>query len=109
MLCQHKNSKIILQIRSYSFCECTACRIIFVYENKKTLVDAKEKYFDYYRIENASRFGSGVELIVKTFRFLRAIKIFTLKPRAKSILDIGCGRGWTLYFLKKYLSFQFFN
>jgi len=47
-----------------------------------------------------------VEYIIMVFRFFRAFKIFTLAPRAKSILDIGSGRGFTLYYLKKYYNYR---
>lgn len=71
-----------------------------IYQNKK------EIYANYYQPENASRFGAVVELIVKAFRFLRAYKVSILNPYGKSVLDIGSGRGWMLYFLKKYFKYE---
>jgi len=63
-------------------------------------------YKNYYKKETGGRFLFGVEYIVKAFRLARALKIFFIKPNAKSILDIGSGRGWTLYFLKKYFKYR---
>lgn len=63
-------------------------------------------YDDYYKNETATRFNFGLEQVVKLFRLWRAIKIKTLVPGATSILDIGCGRGWMLYFLKNYFGFE---
>jgi len=52
------------------------------------------------------RFNRWLEYVVRIFRFFRTFKIFTLSPKARSILDIGSGRGFMLYFLKKYYGYQ---
>lgn len=70
------------------------------------MVTPDSLYKDYYKNETATRFNFGLEYVVKLFRLWRALKIKTLAPRANTILDIGCGRGWMLYFLKKYLGFK---
>jgi SAM-dependent methyltransferase len=43
---------------------------------------------------------------VRALRFYRALKIFTIAPRARSILDIGSGRGFTLHYLRKYYRYR---
>lgn len=48
----------------------------------------------------------GIEYIIRFFRFLRAFKIYTINPKARSILDIGSGRGFMLYYLKKYYKYK---
>lgn len=62
-------------------------------------------YAGYYKNETATRFNFGLEQVVKLFRFWRAAKVKSLVPKATSILDIGCGRGWMLYFLRTYFGF----
>ncbi|MBN2143044.1 MAG: class I SAM-dependent methyltransferase, partial [Candidatus Aureabacteria bacterium] len=67
----------------------------------------RELYKDYYKNELAAgRFSFGMEWLIRLFRFFRAFKIWTLTPRAKSILDIGSGRGFMLYYLKKIFGFK---
>ncbi|MEK7081173.1 MAG: class I SAM-dependent methyltransferase [Patescibacteria group bacterium] len=106
MICQNKNSEIVLEAKGYKLCKCLSCKIIFVHRDEQKLLNSKEVYDNYYQKENASRFGIAIEWIVKAFRFMRACKIFILRPKAKSILDIGSGRGWMLYFMKKYFGYE---
>jgi len=105
MICQNKNYKIILETKGYKLCKCLSCDLIFSHKNKEK-ENPKEIYSNYYKKEAASRFGNIVESIVKIFRFMRAYKIHNLNPKFKSILDIGSGRGWILYFLKKYFKYN---
>ena len=106
MICSNKNSKIILETKEYKLQKCLSCNLIFSHNNKQENLNSKELYNNYYKAENANRFGTMIEYIVKMFRFMRAYKIFLLKPKAKSILDIGSGRGWMLYFMKKYFNYE---
>lgn len=106
MICQNEKSEIILETKGYQLYKCSSCKIIFVHKNKKENLDSQKVYENYYKKETASRFGSIVELVVKTFRFVRAYKVSILGPNYKSILDIGSGRGWMLYFLKKYFKYK---
>jgi len=86
---------------------CDDCGLIFTGQYRRPF-DPKELYETYYRHElsGAGRFGYGVERLIKFFRFWRAFKIFTTYPRAKSILDIGSGRGFMLYYLKRYFGYR---
>ena len=105
MICQHENSKIILETKGYKLCKCLSCKLIFVKKDAIEL-NSQNVYANFYKKENASRFGGIVEVIVKMFRFKRACKIYFLNKKARSILDIGSGRGWMLYFLKKYFKYD---
>lgn len=105
--CLHQEKSVALQWGEDVVYECSDCALLFT---PGLLEDFNESllYEDYYKNETGvgvGRFTSGVEFIVKAFRLFRAFKIYTLNPAGESILDIGCGRGWTLFFLKKYFGF----
>ena len=85
-------------------CQCDFCNLIFA--NKEKIQDLTKNYENYYKKETGGRFNFGIEYLVRFFRFLRALKIFFLKPRSKSIFDIGSGRGWMLYYLKRYFKYK---
>lgn len=55
---------------------------------------------DYYGAEGGRRFKGPLEWMVRAFRRRRARRVLALKPRGR-ILDIGCGRGLLLRFLKE--------
>ena len=85
--------------------KCCECNTVFL-SHFQVNDDPKVLYEDYYRNETGGRFNFGVEYVIRIFRFIRAIRIFTIMPWAKSILDIGSGRGFTLYYLKKYFGYN---
>jgi 2-polyprenyl-3-methyl-5-hydroxy-6-metoxy-1,4-benzoquinol methylase len=105
MICSNENYEIVLETKGYKLFKCLSCDLIFARQNEQKKLNGEGLYANYYQKENASRFGSMVEWVIKIFRFLRAYRIFILRPRSKSILDIGSGRGWMLYFLKKYFQY----
>lgn len=104
MICRHENSEIILLTKDAKLCRCLSCGLIVSAEGKKET--AQKIYENYYGKENSGRFGFGLEYIVRMFRFVRACSMFFLQPKAKSILDIGSGRGWMLYYLRKYFGYK---
>jgi 2-polyprenyl-3-methyl-5-hydroxy-6-metoxy-1,4-benzoquinol methylase len=107
MICEHKKQKLVLETETHQLRQCLSCNFIFANPIKKSnFISFSKNYLNYYRPEKAARFGAPVELFVKFFRFLRAWRIAALKPKIKNILDIGSGRGWTLYFLKKYFNYK---
>lgn len=106
MICKSDNFEIILKTNGYTLSRCSSCDLIFAKKDEKNLLNTEEIYSNYYKKENASRFGLSIEQIVKIFRFIRASKIYFLNIKAKSILDIGSGRGWMLYYLKKYFKYE---
>jgi 2-polyprenyl-3-methyl-5-hydroxy-6-metoxy-1,4-benzoquinol methylase len=105
MTCLHKQRKNILETEKFFLAECLECKLIFL-EQKNDANCKTDIYENYYKAENGQKFGGMSERAVKFFRFLRAVKIFILNPKNKKILDIGSGRGWTLYFLKKYFRYK---
>ncbi|MFA5777758.1 MAG: class I SAM-dependent methyltransferase [Parcubacteria group bacterium] len=104
MFCKHEKRKNILKKDNFSLSECLLCGLIFL-EKENENIDLNI-YKNYYKKETGKRFGAVAELAVKAFRFLRALKVFILKPKGKKIIDIGSGRGWMLYFLKKYFGYK---
>ncbi|MFH0969415.1 MAG: class I SAM-dependent methyltransferase [Patescibacteria group bacterium] len=102
MKCQHDKSEVVLEVKGVKLYKCHFCGLIFAVNSK----NCNLSYKNYYQKETGGRFNFGIEYLVKFFRFLRALKIFFIAPNAKSVLDIGSGRGWMLYFLKKYFKYQ---
>lgn len=100
MNCQHLQTNKIKYYKKNNIHKCEKCGLII---NKRS---PKDNYNDYYKKDSGGRFTFFTEQIVKLFRFTRAIQIKFLCSRAKSILDIGSGRGYMLYFLKKYFSYS---
>ena len=105
MVCPHKNKKKILSVGKTSLFQCVSCLLVLSDKYKKGF-SRTQVYSNYYRNEVAGRFLFGIEYIVKFFRFLRAFRVYTISPKAKSILDIGSGRGFMLYYLKKYYRYK---
>jgi 2-polyprenyl-3-methyl-5-hydroxy-6-metoxy-1,4-benzoquinol methylase len=102
--CNHKSYKEISGLGAAQLLRCDQCDLIFT--APASAQPAPELlYEDYYKNEMANRFNPVVEFVVRLFRFFRAFKVFTLSPRAKTVLDVGSGRGWMLYYLKKYYGY----
>ena len=106
MKCPHKNIRRIDQFGTVALNECRECNVIFSDKYVKENFEPKKVYDNFYKNEIAGRFNFGVEFIVRLFRIYRAFKICTIYPKAKSVLDIGSGRGFTLYFLKKIFGYH---
>jgi len=106
MICQHEKTEIALETSGHKLYRCLFCGIIFSRATEPAKGTPVEIYNDYYKPETASRFGLVLETLVKAFRFWRAQKIASLNPSARSVLDVGSGRGWTLFFLKKYFNYE---
>jgi len=103
-LCKHRQIETINEYNGIKLLRCDRCHLVISSKYLKGF-NPHKVYRNYYRNEVSTKFVSGVEYIIKTFRFFRAFKLFTINPQAKSILDIGSGRGYTLYFLKKYYGY----
>ena len=110
MICQNENVEIILEPKAHKLYRCLDCGLIFACQDKQKessiILNQTDVYSNYYKEDTGGRFSNIVEFIVKVFRFMRAYEIHTLDTKAKSILDIGSGRGWILYFLKKYFKYD---
>ncbi len=103
--CQHAVSMPVMIIDQIQLFACTDCRQVFRLSTEADKHPA-ELYDDYYSGAQApGRFSWLPEIIVRIFRFYRAGKIHFIAPKATSALDIGCGRGLTLYYLRKYFGF----
>lgn len=102
--CEHARRREAASYAPYTMYECEECGIVFAVNGSKT-VDAAELYRNFYKNESGGRFNFGIEYVVRLMRLFRAFKVFTLKPKARSILDIGSGRGFMLYYLKKWFGF----
>ena len=103
--CDHQSKETIKISDEIQLYQCQHCALIFRESNGKDH-NPTINYDNYYRNEISSRFNPLVEFFVKAFRFYRALKVMIISPRARSILDIGSGRGFMLYFLKKYFGFK---
>ena len=103
--CAHTNRRAFIKFEAVQLYECTECLLVF---REPTDLDRNPEllYDDFYKNELPSRFRSFVEYVVRLLRFYRALKIFTITPRAKTILDIGSGRGFTLYYLRKFFRYR---
>lgn len=104
-ICDHSNCREFYKFDDTQLYECADCSIIFRRPSDADLNPAL-LYDDFYKNELPSRFRSAVEYLVRLLRLYRALKIFTISPLAKSILDVGSGRGFTLYYLRKFFRFQ---
>lgn len=103
MQCPHLNCSEVKQVRGYRLVKCSHCQLIFKKSGEK--INYSTLYRNYYRNEISGRFYFGIENIIKLLRLVRAFKIYAISPAASSILDIGSGRGFTLYFLRKHFGF----
>lgn len=102
--CEHANSRELSRLANCTLYKCEDCGLVYN-EHYLKETDPHELYEEYYQNETANRFNFGIEAIIRTFRFFRAAKVFTIYPSAKTILDVGSGRGFMLYFLKKYFGY----
>lgn len=95
-MCKHEQTKKISCYKKYNIHKCKTCDLVLNLSDLKSNYD----YEDYYDEDSGGRFNFFIELIVKAFRFGRALGIKIIDSKAKSILDIGSGRGYMLYYLK---------
>ena len=80
---------------------CTDCGTSFIYPmpDSKTFEAIYDE--DYYGHPEEGKFVGPVEKLVTFFRYLRARSVQRLVPSGR-ILDVGCGRGLMLTFLKRW-------
>ena len=105
-LCQHRHFNRLFVINNYTIVECNDCGM-----RKTSPVPSPEQIEDtysekFYSKKNSARFIPVAELLVKLFRFLRAFEIVHLY-RPDKVLDVGCGRGLMLHYLKKYFKVNY--
>ena len=103
--CRHKNRTFLDKFKKIAVYQCNDCSLVFSgQQNNK--IDKTKLYNKFYQNKVPARFRFGLEHLVRQFRLFRAFKLTTIYPEAKSILDIGSGRGFTLYYLKKYFGYK---
>ena len=105
MTCSHSKTKDLYRYDGISLTQCQECFLIFNNSYSQHL-SPEDLYQNYYDGETGSRFHFGMELLVRLFRLIRAFKITTIAPEARRILDVGSGRGFMLYYLKKYWGYE---
>lgn len=104
-ICAHPRRREVDRFDGVPLYECLDCALVF---REPTDADRNpgDLYDDFYKNELSARFPSPVEIVVRMLRFYRALKIFTISPRARTILDIGSGRGFTLHYLRKFYRYR---
>lgn len=103
MICPHTKKQKIAVYGQVKLYRCPRCQLVFSSKTHKNNFNYRLLYRNYYKNETrCARFRLWLEEVIKVFRCFRAFKIFTIAGLGKSILDIGCGRGLMLFFLKKY-------
>lgn len=109
IFCHSSNQEVLFYIKTsnfpYKFASCKACNAfgLIPIPSKKQLDKA---YNTGYYGEGTAKFNGLVEFIVDRFRSLRAIRAIRNIPARSSILDVGCGSGAFLNFLKRKYKFQ---
>ena len=105
MVCEHKKRQEYRKFDGATLQICDACGLVSL-EAEAAKKNPEVLYDEYYKNETGGRFNFGIEYVIRIFRFFRALKIFSIHPGAKSILDIGSGRGLMLYYLKKFFGYK---
>jgi 2-polyprenyl-3-methyl-5-hydroxy-6-metoxy-1,4-benzoquinol methylase len=103
-ICPHSDRRVLFRYDQANLIYCNACGFVFSDRFVRIKPDIK-KYEGFYEEESAARFNWAMEVLVRLFRFSRAFQISMLAPKAKTILDVGSGRGWMLFYLRKYFGF----
>ena len=105
IVCGHISYQEYRKFNNNTLYKCNNCGFVFT-SNSMKKIDPHALYEEYYKEGTGGRFNFGLEYFIRAFRFFRALKIFTIHHKAKSILDIGSGRGFMLYYLKKYFRYR---
>jgi 2-polyprenyl-3-methyl-5-hydroxy-6-metoxy-1,4-benzoquinol methylase len=104
-ICAHRDRILLAAYDPVDLILCTSCGIVFSSRMNEKSAKA-ESYDDFYDKTGAKRFRFGVESLVRLFRMGRAVFLTFLAPHARTILDVGSGRGWMLHDLKKKYHFR---
>ncbi|MDD8026163.1 MAG: class I SAM-dependent methyltransferase [Acidobacteriota bacterium] len=106
MRCEHKRRTRSAEYPGLTLWTCRDCGFVFS-DRWSGGFDPKKLYDSFYdQNEIVGRFHSPVEIVIRLFRLFRAFKIWTIRPGARSILDIGSGRGFMLYYLKRFFGYR---
>jgi SAM-dependent methyltransferase len=83
---------------NWTLYKCLACATSFLHPMPDSAAMATFYGEDYYG-RAGKKFVGPVEGIIRSFRYMRAKTLHRLKPAGR-ILDVGCGRGLMLMYLK---------
>jgi 2-polyprenyl-3-methyl-5-hydroxy-6-metoxy-1,4-benzoquinol methylase len=104
--CQHPSRSVVAQYGGVRLSRCDDCRLIFS-DRYPDGFDPRSLYRTYYKNEiMGGRFRFGIEYLIRALRLWRALKVVTIAPAARSILDIGCGRGLMLHYLQRVFGYR---
>jgi SAM-dependent methyltransferase len=104
-ICNHNQRRKLYKFNDIQLYECPACYLVFREPNNADL-NPSILYDDFYKKESPGRFNRIIEYVIRMLRFYRALKIFCVTPGAKTILDIGSGRGFMLYYLRNIFGYR---
>lgn len=101
-LCMKDNNINFISKNEYILYSCLNCGHVYLTNHN----DSKDLYIlyqeNFYKPGSSARFTKLIENFIYLFRIVRAKSLVNLLPEGKHvILDIGCGRGWTLKFLNQ--------
>jgi 2-polyprenyl-3-methyl-5-hydroxy-6-metoxy-1,4-benzoquinol methylase len=100
VICSHTKFKVVDEVVGLQIKQCSDCFLVFR-DLKPEDLQPSDLYKDYYSSkQKPARFFNLLEFIVKLFRRWRAFEISKLTDKIR-VLDIGCGRGLTLWFLQE--------
>ena len=103
-ICSHQGSILFAQYTTGKLNLCITCGLVI--GRPLNMKRAESSIYNrFYKNESSSRFGPGAEFLIRLFRLGRAVTLSVLSPEARTILDVGSGRGWMLYDLKKKFRF----
>jgi 2-polyprenyl-3-methyl-5-hydroxy-6-metoxy-1,4-benzoquinol methylase len=104
--CQHAARSVVARYGEVQLFRCDYCKLIFS-DRYPDGFDPRSLYSTYYKNEIAGgRFRFGIERLIRGLRLWRALKVATIAPAARSILDIGCGRGLMLHYLRRVFGYR---
>jgi ubiquinone/menaquinone biosynthesis C-methylase UbiE len=104
-MCNHDKYRACGEVSQVQVLKCARCGLLMS-EKRFSNFDETKLYENYYKNEiTFGRFKFGIEYIIRAFRLFRAFKIHTIDKKARSILDVGSGTGYLLYYLRKHFGY----
>ncbi len=109
IFCNQKEQQLVFKIKTYSFPwkiqKCPFCKAYELYPTP-TEKQFNEVYNTGYYGKGKTKFNPLIEFFVDIFRGMRASRAVKGIQKNAKILDVGCGSGSFLNFLKKKYSFE---
>lgn len=85
--------------QTFQVCECKQCQAVYLWPHPSPEMLARAYSDDYYG-EGDKKFSPWIEKILDGFRRSRAGKVARFAPPPAKVLDIGCGNGRFLMYLR---------